>query len=112
MTDKWATPQQVTGAEFVFGGNMEKLLPPRQDIPKTFDQKDKWEKVQRDWFYRGITKPKWEPKPGINPRDAVRHLGAIQGSFEPSHEHKEEAVAWLLSRWFDDVEYEVGDANR
>lgn len=34
---------------------------------------------------------------------AFKHLGAIQGSFEPKHEHKEAGVAWLASLWFDEV---------
>jgi hypothetical protein len=37
---------------------------------------------------------------------AIRHLQVIQASFEPKHEHKEAAVAYLASLWFTDFDYE------
>ena len=37
---------------------------------------------------------------------ATKYLKAFMGSFEPKHEHKEAAVAFLLNEWFDDVEYQ------
>ena len=51
-----------------------------------------------EWFFRGL--PKFpEARAGIDENEAIRHLSAILKSFQPSHEHKEAAVAWLASRW-------------
>lgn len=61
---------------------------------------------QRDWMFRGV-----ESDIMFIPRDsswgqaevdrAFRHLGAIQNSYAPKHEHKEAAVAFLIDTWFE-----------
>jgi len=43
---------------------------------------------------------------GVDGGLAIRHLQVIQASFEPKHEHKEAAVAYLASPWFTDFAYE------
>jgi hypothetical protein len=47
-------------------------------------------------------------KEGVDGNLAFRHLSAIQRSFTPKHEHKEAAVAYLASLWFEDVDYGEG----
>jgi hypothetical protein len=38
---------------------------------------------------------------------AMRHVQYCMRSFEPKHEHKEAGCAYLLSLWFDDIEWTV-----
>lgn len=103
----WSKPQGVTGAERAFGGGMERLLPAYDIIPKEFknwNNKTKWGEIQSTWFYCGLPKETvFKPKDGITTNDALNHLASIQGSFQPKHEHKTAAVAWLMSLWFDDI---------
>jgi len=52
--------------------------------------------------FSGLKKSEVPPvKEGIDVNMALRHLHAIQGSFEPKHEYKEAAVAYLASLWFE-----------
>lgn len=101
-------PVLVSDLELTFGGNIAKLLPSIDSIPKEFkDGKSKWNKVINDWFYCGLKKCKWNPKEGVNPKDAIRHVGSVLSSFEPKHEHKMAGCAFLLSEFFNDVQYEI-----
>lgn len=40
-------------------------------------------------------------KPGVDAHKALRAIKAVLGSYEPKHEHKEAACAFMLSEWFD-----------
>ena len=100
-------PIKVTDLDIAFGTNIEKLLPTMEEIPKEFkDGNSKWNKVASDWFFNGLNNCKWNPKDGVVTNDALRHIKAVMGSFQPSHEHKEAGCAYLLSEFFNDVEYE------
>jgi len=52
------------------------------------------------------TEIKYLPKEGIDPQMAFRHIKACLGDWGPKHEHKFAGCAYLLSLWFDDVEWE------
>lgn len=100
-------PIKVTDAALAFGGDMKTLLPKMEDIPEEFKKENtKWNKVVSDWFYNGLKVSKWSPKEGVDLNEAVRHIQAILGSFEPKHEHKMAGCAYLLSEFFDDIQYE------
>ena len=105
---KWASPQDVSDVQLAFPAQVSSLMPPHdealRDWQRTPDAR-KWIKVQQDWFFYGMKDTNWSPKDGIDTKRALRHLAAVQGSFEPKHEHKEAAVAYLMWRWFDDVTY-------
>ncbi len=104
--------QDVTDLDVVFPGNVEALMPKWEDIPKEFRgwRATKWNGVFNDWFYAGLRNASWMPKDGVDTAKALRHIKAIMGSWNPKHEHKEAAVAYLLSEWFEDVKYEKGEA--
>jgi hypothetical protein len=89
------------------GRALAKLMPPMESIPEDFrrdrGEARKWIALQQQWFFCGLKGYEFISNPGIDKADALRHLGTIQGSFEPKHEHKEAAVAWLMSLWFEDV---------
>lgn len=93
----------VMDVDIAFGGGC-KHLPKMEDIPHEFKEHgdNKWLKAQRDWFYNGVKKSQFVPKDGVDSGKAFRLLASIQGSFEPSHEHKEAGVAYLMSQFFDD----------
>lgn len=102
-------PQDVNGVDLAFGGDMNKLLPKWDEIPDEFKRYgNKWVKVVSDWFYCGLVKAEWKPKPGIDEKNALRHVKACMGSWEPKHEHKEAGCAYLLSEFFEDVAYTRG----
>jgi hypothetical protein len=83
------------------------IMPRYEDIPADFRQfHNKWVRFFSDMFYVGIKIKQLKPKDGIDAAKALRHLRTIAVSFEPKHEHKEAAVAYLASQWFDDIEYE------
>lgn len=98
-------PKEVDSLSAVFGGEMAVLLPPMAIIPPEFKRWDgtKWNKFVSKWFFEGASMSELTPRNGIDPKDAIRHAKAIMASWEPKHEHKEAAVAWLLSLWFSEV---------
>lgn len=80
-------------------------MPPRDECETALnampDHGRDWIEFQRQWFYEGLpADTTMDLKDGIDGNAAFRHLSAIQGSFEPKHEHKEAAVAYLASLWF------------
>jgi len=96
----WDQPQEIDSATRV-----ARLLPAYGNIPKDFRDsigRNKWQRFQEDWFFEGLNRDRLVCKEGIDAKKALRHLAVIQGSFEPKHEHKRAAVAYLASLWFDD----------
>lgn len=82
------------------------FMPAMKDIPEEFkyNSKNKWSKITSRWFFRGLPKTtKFICKPGIDKNMALQHISGILQSFEPDHEHKESAVSYLLSLWFEDI---------
>lgn len=93
------TPQSVTTLDLAFGGDMKKLMP--KNVPPEFmNGQTQGNKFFSDMFYCGLKNAKLIPQDGIDAREAVAHIRAIAGSFDPKHEHKEAAVAYLFSIWF------------
>ena len=101
LVDKYAKPHHVNDVVLAFPGDLGDLLPPQELIPREFwstPGPDGWCSWASEWFFRGLAKFP-EARAGIDENEAIRHLSAILKSFQPSHEHKEAAVAWLASRW-------------
>lgn len=94
-------PVEVTDAEMAFGDRVDHLMPAYGSVEPEPD----WRALQQRWFFSGLPAGATaRPREGIDPRLAFRHLRTIQGSYAPKHEHKEEAVAFLLGEWFEVVE--------
>lgn len=97
-------PQVVQDADLTFGGDIEKLMVPMEEIPKEFKSAhNKWVKIFSTWFFTGIPGAVFAPADGIDSALALRHIKAIMHSWGPSHEHKTACVAYLMSLWFKDV---------
>lgn len=106
---EWDKPQSVSDLELAFPAHVEHLMPSREHCEAALatippDEAHKWLQFQRAWFSKGLNPDTVvELYDGIDGEAAFRHLQAIQGSFQPKHEHKEAAVAYLCSRWFADA---------
>lgn len=109
MTNKCIEPQELDDLAAAFPTSVVSLMPDKAVIPEDIIQgRSKWCRVTSDWFFWGLRNAKWVPKEGIDQTKALRHVGTILGSWEPQHEDKEAAVAYLLSQWFEDVSYTKG----
>lgn len=107
MNDKFEQPVDVTALDLSFGGDMKQLLPAWDTIPKEFKNQDgtNWNRIVSRWFFTGLpAETNFIPNDGIDPVIAKRHLKAVLASWEPKHEHKEAGCAYLLARWFKDVQ--------
>jgi len=110
-------PIPVSQVDLAFPAHAHRLMPPMEAIPEEFRHDgarsspvaEKWLGFQRQWFYKGLEGVKFARKEGIDAETAFRHLQCIQGSFQPKHEHKVAAVAYLASLWFED--YELPEAK-
>lgn len=95
-------PKDVSDVELVFGGDMKKLMP--SDIPAEFrDGRTPQNDFVSRWFFKGVPGLP-AAKPDVDRQKALRHIKAIMVSFEPKHEDKEAACAYLLSEWFETPE--------
>jgi hypothetical protein len=96
-------PIDVNDLDLAFGGDVKTLMPSYDAIPDDFKRgSNPYVRFQQQWFYSGLKKEQIPAaKQGIDQKKALRHLGAIQGSFQPKHEHKEAAVAYLASLWLE-----------
>ncbi len=99
--------KEVSDLDIAFSSNVDHLLPAWDDIPEEFKRgRTKWNKIISDWFFSGLTNSKWHSKEGVDSDKAMRMVQACLRSWEPKHEHKEAGCAYMLSEWFEDVEYE------
>lgn len=96
---------ELSAAEVAFPATVVHLMPKYEDIPKEFkSSSNRWNKLFNKWFFSGLRGATFIPKEGVDKMKALRHISAVMGSFEPSHEHKEAGVAFLLNEWFEDVQ--------
>jgi hypothetical protein len=98
--------KETTGLDTAFGPkNIRDFMPKEADIPKEFYEYNgtKWNKLFSDWFFTGLSSLELTPKEGVDKRKALAHIKTIMVSFEPQHEDKEAACAFLLSEWFEDA---------
>ena len=106
-------PQIIDDVTFAFPASVSHLMPSKDEegyeiYRKNWANNNSWGfKLFDDWFYNGLKEgAKFYPKEGIDSKQAIRHIRTIMASFEPSHEDKIAACAFLIEYWFDKVEYE------
>lgn len=100
--EQFARPMPVSDLDLAFGGRVDQLMPAYKDLPEEFrSERDPFSRLVSKWFFEGIRKDALTPKAGVDAAAAWRHMKAIMGSFDPSHEHKTAGVAWLMSQWFE-----------
>jgi hypothetical protein len=95
-------PQEISVGQQIFPSGVTPLLPPQEKIPEEFKRHEGtvWNTFASRWFYKGLKDPEFYPVDGIDSEKAFTHVRTILGSYEPKHEYKEAAVAYLLSIWF------------
>ena len=94
----------VSGLDVVFGSDALSWMPAWEDIPDEYRNMNaltEQNKIVQQWFFRGLNpKVKFVPNPGVDKEKALAAIKATLGSYEPKHEHKEAAVAYMLASWF------------
>ena len=105
MSTDYARPQEVTDLDLAFPADLGDLLPPTAVIPADYPHRETWAALVHTWFYEGLDGQniRMVAAPGVDAQTAGRHLTAVLRSFQPKHEHKMDAAAWLASRWFTHV---------
>lgn len=97
--------EDISDAMLAFPANVEGIMPAMKDIPEQYRRgHTPANSFAAQWFFNGLKNPKFYPKAGVNAEKAFNHLRCILGSFQPKHEHKEAAVAFLLDEWFEKYE--------
>lgn len=92
-------------------GNI-KHMPKYDTLPDEFKRfhGNPFSEAVSSWFFSGakaypngieIDGVKFVAKDGVPAGNALAAIRAILGSFEPKHEHKQAACAYLLHEWFD-----------
>lgn len=105
MTNDYDKPTEVSDIFLAFPANLGDLIPPSDHIPIQFwDSSNQWNQLASAWFMDGL-KPeaKFILEDEVDGNIAVRHISAILKSYEPKHEHKIAATAYLSSIWFKEV---------
>lgn len=112
MSDKFEKPCKNIPTDAFFG-SVSSLMPRREDIPIEFrfPGDGHWSDVFNDLFFNTVKVESFAMQDGIDEQDAIRHIRYIMRSFEPSHEHKEEACAYLMSKWFKEIKYSIVEKN-
>ncbi len=101
-------PMDVSALDLAFPANVMHMMPAHDAIPAEFSRSgNKWNRLFNDWFFQGLSSLEVVAKEGIDKDRGLRHISVVMRSFEPKHEHKEAACAYLMSLWFDDATYEV-----
>lgn len=96
--------KDIDNSTFAFAGSVLSLMPAEDEIPAEFKNlSNKWNRIFNHLYFKNALSVKFSPKAGVDEIKALRQIRAIMRSYEPSHEHKEAAVAFLLSEWFTDV---------
>lgn len=104
MVRDWSTPGVVSDTDVSFGAGLG-MFPTIAEIPDEFNMysgdRTIWNKVFSEWFFKGMNAGVLVAKKGIDNTKAIRYLTALMRSWEPKHGHKEAAVAYLMSLWFE-----------
>lgn len=102
-------PDNITRVDVAFGNITH--MPKYSDVPEEFKRSSNpYADAVSSWFFNGAKGHKngieigdkiFTAKPGVNATQALAAIKSVLGSFEPKHEHKEAACAYMLSEWFD-----------
>lgn len=106
-------PRKVSDIEIAFPAHVDRLMPEwTHDIGEEWERNPDsatWRKFQHDWMFGPFRGANICMRDDIDPEEAMRHLTAIQRSYEPKHEAKIYAVSFLASRWFQYVSDKDGN---
>lgn len=105
--------KQLTDVEAAFPTTVEGFIPKWEDIPEELKRgAGCWEiQLFNDWFFKGLKSLEMSARENVDAKLAMRHIHYVMTSFEPSHEHKEAGVAFLLREWFTEAKWEAMQAR-
>lgn len=101
LVEQWRTPRPVSDVTLAFPARViGSYMPTWEELPEQFQQRASgYESLASHvCFYAVELRPETLIE-GIDANAASRHLCTVSRSFEPKHEHKEAALAFLLSLW-------------
>lgn len=102
-------PVVVSDVNMAFPAYVMHLLPAQEEIPAEFhSSSNPWHRLAQEWFMVGLPGAQADVVDGIDGGVALRHLRTVLGSFQPQHEHKIAAVAFLCSQWFSRFTWDGG----
>jgi|1185.fasta_scaffold07317_4 hypothetical protein len=96
---------KLTKLDIAFPASVQRMMPAYDAIPEDYKRGSKPAcRIASRWFFEGLPKAtEFKPRTGVDVTQALAQLKCILGSFEPKHEHKKAAVAFLLDEWFEEV---------
>tara|TARA_Y100000310_G_scaffold344349_1_gene456651 strand:- start:3469 stop:3849 length:381 start_codon:yes stop_codon:yes gene_type:complete len=90
---------------------------PRDQIPKEYKsngEKSRYAEFYMHAWYDSTGKTFEEmaliPRDGVDPKLAWRAIQNTSGSWDIKHQHKEEAIGYMLNEWYEHMWYE-GDSH-
>lgn len=98
--------EKLTRADLAFHASVSRMMPPMSEIGD-YPGRRKNESLVSRWFFTGLKSVKTKPRDGVDETKALAHLQCVLRSFEPKHEHKIAAVAFLIHEWFEEFNAEV-----
>ena len=100
----WAQPKETD----LDTSKINEWIPPMEDIPEEFQRfkGSAWNEHFQVFFYRGVKGLEIIPVDGVDKAKAWAHIRVVMRSWEPKHEHKEAACAYLMSLWFKSIKYD------
>lgn len=100
---------EVNHLDLAFGSILH--MPAYETVPDQFkDRGNPYVRAISSWFFNGakgnaegivIDGNNFTVKAGVDRSKAIAAIRAVLASFEPKHEHKQAACAYMLSEWFD-----------
>lgn len=97
-------PVPVEDVDVAFPAHAMDVMPPMRDIPQKYLRNHPYHLLLHAWMFTGLDeKVEFHMQPGVDGATAYRHLSVIVGSYQPKHEHKMAAFAFLCAQWFTKV---------
>lgn len=98
--------EKLTRLDLAFPMDVSAMMPP-YDHKLDYPRRREFESLVATWFFCGLKNLKTKPRSGVNADKALAHLNCVLRSFEPKHEHKTQAVAFLINEWFEEFSGEA-----
>lgn len=103
---KWDDPQVISDVMFAFPADVTGLLPAENEIPEEYwDANNKWHRLAGEIMFDRLSDATITEREDLDRDTTVRHIFAVLRSFQPKHEHKIAGTAFLLSRFYKDIEF-------
>jgi hypothetical protein len=95
-------PIPIDDVRLAFPGDVEFLMPDPAEIPREYWEGHRLYPMIREFIFTGVAPRNlsFDARLDFDYNVVARHLRAIQGSFQPKHEHKQATLTLLFDLWF------------